>query len=62
MIILGMLIDEARRYYMTSNVDYFFSVGLLQVTDGGNAIGRDRNIPGKRFGAGAIDDAPSADE
>ena len=59
---MGMHIDEARSYYMTSNVDYFFSVGILQVTDGGNAIGRDRNIPGKRFGTGAVDDAPSADQ
>ena len=59
---MGMHIDEARSYYMTSNVDYFFSVGILQVTDGCNAIGRDRNIPGKRFGAGAVDNASSADQ
>ena len=59
---MGMHIDEARSYYVTSHVDYFFSVGILQVTDGGNAIGRDRNIPGKRFSAGAVDDVPSTDQ
>ena len=44
---MGVYIDEARSYYMASNVDYFFSVGSLQVTNGGNAIGRDRNVSGK---------------
>ena len=59
---MGMHIDEAWSYDVTSSVDHFFGVGILQVTDGSNAIGRDRDIPGKRFGTGAVDDAPSADQ
>ena len=59
---MGMHIDEARSYYVTSSVNHLFGVGILQVTDGVNAIGRDRDIPGKRFGTGAVDDAPSADQ
>ena len=59
---MGMHIDEARSYYVTSSVNHFFGAGILQVTDGVNAIGRDRDIPGKRFDTGAVDDAPSADQ
>ena len=59
---MGMHIDEARSYYVTSSVNHFFGVGILQVTDGVNAIGRDRDIPGKRFGTSAVDDVPSADQ
>ena len=59
---MGMHIDEAWSYYVTSSVNHFFGVGILQVTDGVNAIGRDRDIPGKRFGTGAVDDVSSSDE
>ena len=59
---MGMHIDEARSYYVTSSVNHFFGVGIFQVTDGVNAIGRDRDIPGKRFGTSAVDDVPSADQ
>ena len=59
---MGMHIDEPRSYYVTSSVNHFFGVGILQVTDGVNAIGRDRDIPGKRFRAGAVDDVSSADQ
>ena len=59
---MGMHIDEARSYYVTSSVNHFFGVGILQVTDGVNTIGRDRDIRGKRFGTSAVDDAPSADQ
>ena len=59
---MGLHIAEAWSYYVTSSVDYFFRVGILQITDGVNAIGRDCDIPGKRFGPGAVDDAPPADQ
>ena len=59
---MGMHIDEARSYYLTFSVDHFFRMDILQVTDGINAIGRDRHITGKRFSPGAIDDTSSADE
>ena len=59
---MGMHIYEARSYYVTSSVDHFFGVGMLQVTDGVNAIGRDGDIPGERLGTGAVDDAPSSDQ
>ena len=59
---MGMHIDEARSYYVTSSVDHFFGAGMLQVTDGVNAIVRDRDIPGERLGTGAVDDAPSSDQ
>ena len=59
---MGMHIDEARSYYVTSSVDHFFGVGVLQVTDGVNAIGRNSDIPGERLGTGAVDDASSSDQ
>ena len=59
---MGMHIDEARSYYVTSSVNHLFGVGILQVTDGVNAIGRNRDIPGEHLGTGAVDDAPSADQ
>jgi hypothetical protein len=62
MVIMGMHINETRSYYVTSGVDHFFGVGILQVADSVNAIGRDRDIPGKRFGIGAVDYLPAADK
>ena len=59
---MGMHIDEARSYYLTFSVDHFFRMDILQVTDGVNALGRDRDIPDERLGTGAVDDAPSADQ
>ena len=59
---MGMHIDEARSYCVTSSIDHLFGVGILQVTNGVNTIGRDRDIPDKRFGTGAVDDTPSADQ
>ena len=59
---MGMHIDEARSYYVTFGVNYFFGMGIVQVTNGVNAIGRDCDIPGKRFGTSAVDDVPSADQ
>ena len=59
---MGMHINKTWSYYVTSSVNHFFGVGILQVTDGVNAIGRDRDIPDERLGTGAVDDAPSSDQ
>ena len=59
---MGMHIDEAWSYCVASSIDHLFGLDILQVTDSVNAIGRDRDIPGKRFGTGAVDDVPSADQ
>ena len=59
---MGMHIDKAWSYYMVSSIDHFFGVGIFQITDGVNAIGRDGDIPGKRFGIGTVDYLPTADQ
>ena len=59
---MGVYINETRSYHVTSGVDHFFGVGILQVADSVNAIGRDGDIPGKRFGIGTVDYLPTADQ
>ena len=59
---MGMHINEARSYYLTSSVDHYFGVGIFQVTDGINAIGCDRDIPSERLSPRAVNDAPSSDQ
>jgi hypothetical protein len=62
MVIMGMHINETRSDYVTSGVDHFFGVGILQVADSVNAIGRDGDIPDKRFGIGTVDYLSTADQ
>ena len=59
---MGMHVDEARSYYLTFSVDHFFRMDILQVTDGINAIGCDRDIPSERLSPRAVNDAPSSDQ
>jgi hypothetical protein len=62
MIIMGMHIDKARSYDVTSSINHFFGVGIFQVTNGSNVISRNRNISKKRFGTRAVYDSPTANQ
>ena len=56
---MGMHVDEARRDDPPPGVNFPPCTQLAEITDGGNAIARDRDIGAHSRGAGAVDHVPA---